>query len=180
MKFKRNKKNKSTEYRTLHTLPKDLNELGSGVSVIFVNSEDNAVCNMLRPVLEKVNASYNVYESSIDQVLNHVECDVNESSLVPATIILRDGVLVNKIIGYKTEKELVDMLGKAAIGVLPNLKMMDNSETKLVKFISLCVKGLEALRDKIIPWRVKSVVLKQNSGSGESNLHKAMIKTNPN
>ena len=70
-------------------------------------------CQMLAPVLEKISesrAGYNIAKINVD---NNQELAIKyEVEAVPTMIIFKEGKILNKLVGYIQENEIIDEMSK--------------------------------------------------------------------
>lgn len=70
-------------------------------------------CQMLAPVLEKVSesrAEFDIAKIDIDQ--NQELASKYEIDVVPTMVIFKNGIIVEKLVGYKNENEIISEISK--------------------------------------------------------------------
>lgn len=67
-------------------------------------------CKMLSPILEELSKEVNILKINVD---THNELALKHGVMsIPTIIYFKDGVLVEKVVGFKTKEELLKLIGR--------------------------------------------------------------------
>ena len=88
-------------------------KFGKGVQVVNVFATWCGPCQMLSPVLEEVSEELGMTFMKVDLDQNRDYALANEVQGVPNTMVFKDGILVNRLVGFVPKNKLIEAI-KAA------------------------------------------------------------------
>ena len=88
-------------------------KFGNGVQVVNVFAHWCGPCQMLGPVLEEASDELGMTFMKVDLDENGDYATANEVQGVPNTMIFKDGILVNRLVGFVPKDKLIEAV-KAA------------------------------------------------------------------
>lgn len=87
-----------------------------GVCVVEFYSESCKVCKLMFEVVEKLSSKHkdiNFYK--IDAVQSRNICSQRKILSLPTFLIFKDGIQVEKIVGFKEQSEIEEIMKKASV-----------------------------------------------------------------